>query len=119
MPHCGVRLKVSLFVRRLLRELDIAPAQLLPATWFYISSFEEMFEQYSFELGGEKPTIPMFWTFFNTLWSSSCHNGIRKIPESLTLFDTSRAKKWNKFDEWNYAWVYLENLDYFDYWRGG
>ena len=118
MPHCGFRLKLSPFVRRLLRELDLAPAQITPAGWCYISSFEEMFKQFPSELEGEKPTVPAFWAFFSILWSSASHTGIRKITKSKTLFNTSLSKTWNKFDEWNYAWVYLENPDDFECWHG-
>ena len=77
-----------------------------------------MFKQFPSELGGEKPTVPVFWGFFSTMWSSASHTGIRKIKKSKTLFNTSLSKKWNKFDEWNYAWVYLENPDDFACWRG-
>lgn len=49
---------------------------------------------------------------------NSCYAGIRKSQKSPCLFDTSRAAKWNKFDDWNHVWFYLENPDDFDCWRG-
>lgn len=118
MPLCGFRLKLSPFVRGVLRDLDVAPAQIPAAAWCYISSFEEMFKQFRSELDKQVPTVPVFWTFFSHLWMNGCYAGIRKNPKSPCIFDTSGADKWNKFDDWNHAWVYLENPDDFDYWSG-
>ncbi len=117
MPGCGFRLKLSTFVRDLLRGLDLAPGQILPAGWCYISSFEEMFKQFHAHFGNERPTAPVFWEFYSTLWSSGSYTAIRRITSSTCLFDTDRVK-WNKFEEWNQGWVYLENPEDFDCWNG-
>ena len=40
------------------------------------------------------------------------------FPYTTLFRSTSLSKTWNKFDEWNYAWVYLENPDDFKCWEG-
>lgn len=117
MPHCGFKLKLSPFVREILKNLEVAPAQLPPAAWSYISSFEEMFTQFSDHFSGLKPTYPVFFRFFRSMCLNSCYSGIRKAVSSPFLFDISRASKWNKFDGWNHAWVYFENPGDFECWR--
>lgn len=102
MPKCGFKIRVSKFVREILRHLDVAPAQLTAPAWCYIMSFKFLFD-FLPELKSHFPSVGLFFHYFAPLYNNESHLAIRKRGK-VTLFD-----RLSKADDWNHGWVYLQN----------
>ena len=102
MPKCGFKIRVSRFVREILRHLDVAPAQLTGPAWCYVMSFKYLFD-YMPELKLYWPNVGLFFHYFSPIYNTESHLAIRKRGK-IALFESI-----SKVDDWNQGWVYLAN----------
>ena len=106
MPKCGFQLALTNFERKLLKTLDITPAQLTAAAWCTIVSFEYIFETFKKELGNAVPTVPLLGHFFTVAITSDDYLAVKRKPKVERLF-TEKNPRISRVDSWNEGWAYI------------
>lgn len=110
MPSCGFRLPLTPFQIKLLEYLQAPPAQLSPAAWCYITSFERLFIEFE-ELQDYEPSLPLLFHYFSLAVTSDFYSLKKKTAKKLEIFisESGKGQPLSKVDYWNEGWVYIPN----------
>lgn len=110
MLRCDFRLALSSFKRKLLKKLDVAPAQVTSTSWCTVVSFEAIFQEFSDQLDGVKLTIPIFAHFFIIIVVNDDYLAVNKRLKGDQIFNIAGDFRISRIDTWNKGWVYIPCL---------